>query len=930
VIVKRTGATTCSVTTCVSTRAAYEPQVWWTGAWAYGTVRLGVAPSSGTVVSDDAEVLDSMSLKALRQVSDDMTTLTFAAETAQIGQLKPGDVLLTAPSATFPDGICRKVVSVADQGGKPVVTTAQAALTDVIDQGEVAFSQRISGADLSQEYVTQPGVRLSREPRPSGPLPWPSWAASDDGFGFTLATKVFDPVTGLALAEVKGSVWLSAEAYVDIDLKPWGVESASYTQDLSTTTDLTVSLMASGKKEAKRVIYQQTMGVITIMIGPAPVFVTPVFTVYVGAKGELSAGVTGGVSMTSDISVGISYEDDRDEHWAKTWSFEKTITWSPPQVFGKVTLRGFAGVGLAFKFYGVAGPEAQLEPYLQLDANTLADPWWTLKAGVDAKLGFKVEVLGATIMEHSATFPVFWEPLDQAGSGGDPGDGAYQLPSIRGAVLDAGSSAPVSGATVEVRSGAPPGGSAVFTTYAAADGGYVFFGLMPGQYTVAAWDEGYADNNRAVTVVAGSTTEGQDVRLTADENQGVKGRVVTFPGGGPLSGADVELRVGGIPAWCSPEGSIDSAADGSFEFLGLEPGPYWLTADKEGYFGDRIELTVLAGRLTRGQDIRMVPYASQGLTGTVISSLNGQPIAGATMHLHYGADSPASDWTKATTTAVDGSYAFTGVSVTDSGGLYTVTAAKTGYVDGARNSTVASARVTTGQDLQLAPVGLDGAARSVEEDDFIRYDAGAALADGWGDPLTGMTYEFWFKAATGFPGHIAMVTYRYGNWPDDWINNHCVVDLALMAEGGNIVFGINENDGGGPGDGTWHYLVSDTVPEPGRWYHIAAQCGTKGMKLFIDGRREAADPYAGIPEVDRADGTLTGGWFTLGDYDNAHGGPASLSALGAYRQLRVSYVQRYTEDFTPPDMAVADDDTALLDHLVGGTVGDNYGFVWVP
>ena len=35
----------------------------------------------------------------------------------------------------------------------------------------------------------------------------------------------------------------------------------------------------------------------------------------------------------------------------------------PPQLFTTMTLRGYAGAGLAFKLYAVAGPTAKLEAY---------------------------------------------------------------------------------------------------------------------------------------------------------------------------------------------------------------------------------------------------------------------------------------------------------------------------------------------------------------------------------------------------------------------------------------------------------------------------------------------------------------------------------------------------------------------------------------
>jgi len=101
------------------------------------------------------------------------------------------------------------------------------------------------------------------------------------------------------------------------------------------------------------------------------------------------------------------------------------------------------------------------------------------------------------------------------------------------------------------------------------------------------------------------------------------------------------------------------------------------------------------------------------------------------------------------------------------------------------------------------------------------------------------------------------------------------------------------------------------------------------MKVFVNGKLRQADPlFTGFPAPDWSDGTLGGGWFSLGDNETYW--PGGDTTLACFKEVRVSDVQRYSADFTPPGRAVADDHTVLLDHLIGGTVGQNHGFVWVP
>lgn len=227
VLAQPTGGSSVRVTTCVAAGVRFQPRTWWSGGWAYAAIQLAAAPSPGLVVTDDAEVLDATSLRALRKVSADGATLTFAGQTGQLSRTQNGDVLFAMPSPTFPDGLCRKVTGVSKVGGQVVVTTSEATLSDVIDQGEVAFSKRITAADLSTDSIVYPGVRLLTGGPPPGTFRGPLRGVTE-GFGIGIDTTILGKVA------IEGSVWLDPSAYVDYDLGWSGLESASYTQTLTT------------------------------------------------------------------------------------------------------------------------------------------------------------------------------------------------------------------------------------------------------------------------------------------------------------------------------------------------------------------------------------------------------------------------------------------------------------------------------------------------------------------------------------------------------------------------------------------------------------------------------------------------------------------------------------------------------------------------
>ena len=439
-----------------------------------------------------------------------------------------------------------------------VVETEPAALTDVIDQGEVAFGLHVTADDLPEAGIRAAGVRLVRDEPVPGSLLAVLGGASGEGLHFTLTHTI------LGFAEGEGDVWLDPSAYCDWDIGWGGLRSASYTQRLDTTVDLSVSCKQDKTGTQETTLYKQTLSAITIMVGFVPVVVTPTFEVKLGVEGEIVAGVTAGLTVDGWAEVGIAYDGG---DWSSHKGAGVTATPHRPQVFGGVTVTGYASAGLAFELYGVAGPEAALKPYVELEAKTNADPWWTLTGGLKGVVGFKVEAFDTELLSKEFELDLWSIDLDHAGSdasGGGPS--GYYAPSIRGVIRDQADGHAIRGATVQV-----DGASA--ETGTAADGSYVFFGLSPGAYTVTADAEDYASNSRSTTVVAGQTAVGQDISLTRSVDQGIQGHVYEEGGGSPMFAAHVWLY-DGVGVYANAIRSYTTNATGSYAFEDLDPGTY--------------------------------------------------------------------------------------------------------------------------------------------------------------------------------------------------------------------------------------------------------------------------------------------------------------------------------------------------------------------
>ena len=75
---------------------------------------------------------------------------------------------------------------------------------------------------------------------------------------------------------------------------------------LNTTTDVTVSMKKDITGTKDITLYKRTLTPITIMVGAVPVVILPEFEVKVGVDGQLVAGVTAGMTLTTETWATIS------------------------------------------------------------------------------------------------------------------------------------------------------------------------------------------------------------------------------------------------------------------------------------------------------------------------------------------------------------------------------------------------------------------------------------------------------------------------------------------------------------------------------------------------------------------------------------------------------------------------------------------------
>jgi hypothetical protein len=151
--------------------------------------------------------------------------------------------------------------------------------------------------------------------------------------------------------------------------------------------------------------------------------------------------------------------------------------------------------------------------------------------------------------------------------------------AVEGRVLR-GDGAPVGGATVTLTDAR---GEVVGAAVTGPDGAYLLADLYPGEYTLTATAENALPVARSVTV---DQVGSNRVDVVLRSNATIAGTVRAARSGRPLADAAVTL----LDGYGNVAGTTLTGEDGRYEFAGLLPGPYTLTASGYAPVAARVDL----------------------------------------------------------------------------------------------------------------------------------------------------------------------------------------------------------------------------------------------------------------------------------------------------------------------------------------------------
>jgi large repetitive protein len=196
---------------------------------------------------------------------------------------------------------------------------------------------------------------------------------------------------------------------------------------------------------------------------------------------------------------------------------------------------------------------------------------------------------------------------------------------LTGTVLNE-ASAPVSGATLTVQISTGTG-IIIATAVTENDGTYTVEGLAPGSYSVVASAVNFQTASKGAVITSNTTTT-VNFTLAADPGS-IMGSVTNAQTGQPVSGANVQVSI--LDSSGTVVAAVLSDNLGKYTVNGLAPGIYTVQVSAPDFQTNSATVQVQSNQESTA-DVALVPNPG-AVTGTVVNSVGGAPIAGAVINV---------------------------------------------------------------------------------------------------------------------------------------------------------------------------------------------------------------------------------------------------------------------------------------------------------
>jgi hypothetical protein len=356
-------------------------------------------------LAPEVRVLSSASRDLLTAFETD-GTLAFSGTNAELAALAPGEIVVADQSATAPNGLLRRVVSNSG-GGAVTLETESVELHEAIEKGRLGFSRGLLEEEVKSSSAATKGVAWIRDKTPSE-------SATGDEFFLGLSGVIAFDADGDSKTKndqitIDGNCAIEPALDLTFALDGFSVEELSMGIVCDVTANITLKGSYATSWDKEVTLYTWVFTPITIPVGSFPVVLVPKLSLVLGSNGSLTAGFVFSASESAHARAGVGYKDGS---WGPFGEFTNDFGFAKPVIYGNVQAKAYAGAKAGIYIYGLAGATGIVNAYLLGSADILADPWWSLCGGIEAKAD--VNVLG---FDYDTTIYDSCKPLISASGG---------------------------------------------------------------------------------------------------------------------------------------------------------------------------------------------------------------------------------------------------------------------------------------------------------------------------------------------------------------------------------------------------------------------------------------------------------------------------------------------------------------------------------
>lgn len=395
------------------------------------------------IIPNTTKILTEDINQSLVSISDDNGVLTFAQTNPDLAALKAGDIIASEVTELTPNGLLRQVTNISTVGDQLIVTTIPSTIENAVQQGTISINHHKLSPDDVQSQNSLPGVTLLN----SGLTTENNFKSNEDVFFIEMDDVILvdlddDPSTIDDQIKAKGTIEFSTEVDFNLTVQNNKLQNLYFVQNMNEVANLEIFAGIDEPvitKEREIAHYYLDKNPIVVSIGVFPVVIIPKLSIVVGIDGSVHVGVTTGVSQNASLSAGLKYAD---KSWHPIADFSNSFEYHLPSLSTGIEIKGYAGAKLELLFYRVAGPSAEIDLGLKLEADLFTTPWWKLYGILEVPVGVSIEVLGRSIVDYQEVVISYKKLLAEAGtnngmttlvskaSDGTQGNGWTESPSI--------------------------------------------------------------------------------------------------------------------------------------------------------------------------------------------------------------------------------------------------------------------------------------------------------------------------------------------------------------------------------------------------------------------------------------------------------------------------------------------------------------------